>query len=93
MTLKKINTVRAGQLRSLARAFEQGTKEGFTCLHVEDALGADVRRAYEQAYEFGTICVTSENDHELWSMDDLTRRERRILLLCFAAAMAETGDL
>lgn len=94
MTLKKRNAVRAGQLRSLARDYERGAISGFTCISVGDVLGADVRRDYAEAFGFsnGSSVVTPADD-ALWSMQPEDRLNTRILLLCFAAAMAEAGDL
>ena len=95
MTSKTAKKTDAQVLRELARDYEQGVQYcSFSCINVEEALGADVRHAYEQAFGFGTVGTTTANDKELWETEDQqSLRDRRILLLCFAAAMAETGDL
>ena len=62
----------------------------FTCLAIGAAahLGETARRAYEDMFEFRG---ETENANDLWTSDDVD--DRRVLLLCFAAALAETGDL
>ena len=57
----------------------------FTCNAVSKALGWDAERAYRAAYD------TQSNEHDLWRQPDCP--SIRVLMLCFAAAMAETGDL
>ncbi len=94
MTATRKNAATARALRALARRYERGEVEcSFTCLNVDYEIGYDVRVAYETAFGFGRIDRHTPNDTELWNMDQYERHEIRILLLCFAAALAETGDL
>jgi hypothetical protein len=79
----------AQKLRELARSREAKTWAahggGFTCLAVKSRCGEEVRNAYQEAFGL------HYNYAELWNDPDCD--EIRILLLCFAAAFADTGDL
>lgn len=76
-------------LRKIARDYERGIQCGrYSCNAVLMELGGQVAKAYAEAFEL--YCV---NASELWSMEPAQRDDLRVMLLCFAAAMAETGDL
>lgn len=77
----------ANALREMARAYEAGGTGGFTCLHIGSECGPLIRRAYEDAFGF------ADNEIELFNRSYEDIHEMRVLMLCFAAAMAETGDL
>jgi hypothetical protein len=84
----------AQKLRELARDYERETRLGFTCNAVKSACGPEVLRRYKACFDFGWIAHeehSSENEQALWNDPDC--HEIRILLLCFAAALADTGDL
>jgi hypothetical protein len=104
--MKKMNATRranaalAKTLRELARRQKICRVFGlsFTCNAVENACNAEVRAAYEATFgfspTFGYRGAYEGNEIELWTQfHDDERNDIRVLLLCFAAAMAETGDL
>ena len=89
MTTKKVGDKKtAGLLRDLAQSYER-FGGGFTCCAVERLCGRAVRAGYADVFLFDRF--GGGNEQELWDSDDY--RNIRILCLCFAAAMAETGDL
>lgn len=75
---------------------------GWSCVHLKNA-GASVtlREAYsslfrppeELAKEQGDAWGAAWSDQEIPRADDPIADQCRVLALCFAAAMAETGDL
>jgi hypothetical protein len=84
-------------LRALA---ESANPHDFSCNMVERALGSAARKAYEQLYELASVrspdgpwYEAPANARDLWSLmpEDVARQ--RAVMLDFAAAMAETGDL
>jgi hypothetical protein len=94
----------AEELRQLARKAEAVEAEGeaevsefFTCREIgwrllvtaDATLANDVRTRYEDAFGFDRWEEDTEAD--LWNSEDCA--SIRVMLLCFAAAMAETGDL
>lgn len=88
MPTRKTNT-RAKQLRALARAFERGShSDEFTCVAVRATCGRETKAAYVATFELD--CV---NERKLWDMPPRRKLDMRVTMLCFAAAMAETGDL
>lgn len=95
---KKENQAVAEKLRFLAGEFErrpQRNERGFvvlfTCVEIDKIFGykrplhSPVRQAYADVFQF----VSNESD--LWALPDM--QDIRVMMLCFAAAMAETGDL
>jgi hypothetical protein len=84
--------------RKLAKQHEDGSYMGsmthYTCNHVGMHISLKARRAYEGAFGFArpTLAVT-KSESDLWNMSEVRRHNVRILMLCFAAAMAERGDL
>jgi hypothetical protein len=94
MTATRKNAATARALRGLAQDYERGNMAfSFTCLNIDDQIGYETRVGYEDTFGFGRIDNHTSNDQELWNMAQAERHELRILLLCFAAALAETGDL
>lgn len=89
----------AAALREIARQFEEDGQCSipnsrrsvitFTCNAVESFVGEELRQSYEQAFGFDK--EKNRNERELWKSRHVT--DLRALMLCFAAAMAETGDL
>ena len=57
----------------------------FTCNEVEKHIGVDAKRRYRDAL------ISSGDEINLWNQLDCP--SIRVVMLCFAAAMAETGDL
>ena len=55
----------------------------FTCNAIADTLGFKAKQDYKSAFAIEEL--------DLWRQPDCP--SIRVLLLCFAAAMAETGDL
>jgi len=64
----------------------------FTCWEVRRAAGVRAKHAYEQAFGFDNY-RPGNNSAKLWNMPDRKRNSMRILMLGFAAAMIQTGDL
>jgi hypothetical protein len=95
MTTKKlIKKALAQALRNLARDYERGEAQSFTCGAVGRRIGADIRTRYAAVFEFDGDWFRGSNEDILWTTmheDEMT--DCRITLLCMAAAMAETGDL
>lgn len=102
MKATKENLAIAEKLRFLAQMFErtpQRDEHGdivlFTCTEIDKIFGykapamSPVRGAYAEVFEFDP--KIGGNEIELWHFSDL--QNIRVLMLCFAAAMAETGDL
>jgi hypothetical protein len=87
----------AATLRRLAREYEKrGTSRGiYSCNSIYFALGEEKANAYGDAFEFGLLpwAEVPANSSELWTMSEEELNNMRVLLLCFAAALAETGDL
>lgn len=82
----------AQALRDLARQYElrgRGCHTEFTCTAVGEAISWDARVRYGRVFEIGGY--QADNAVDLWNARD--KRSLRVLMLCFAAAMAETGDL
>lgn len=69
-------------------------EEAFTCNLVQIAAGSKVKDVYARRFGFSD---GSNNEHELWHIEEydreLNKTDLRILMLGFAAAMVETGDL
>jgi hypothetical protein len=83
---------KAGALRELARQFERDTSfTAYTCLAVR-AVDREAGADYEAVF-FGRGDEKASTEVELWNMLPGKLRDMRVLMLCFAAAMAETGDL
>lgn len=61
----------------------------FTCNKVECEFGSGTREGNAMADTYANVMIDDELD--LWNDPDLA--SIRVLLLCFAAALAETGDL
>jgi hypothetical protein len=89
----------AQELRQLAQEFERfGCAQGltftdFTCNAVLNLCGRETSDAYADIFGFlpETEFKSSANSRDLWH--SANRGSLRVMLLCFAAAMAETGDL
>lgn len=82
-------------LREAARLVEK-KRETYSCVAIEKAQKTDEVTALERSYramivEGGDYLWTSQFDRERFV--GYSPRDLRILALCFAAAMAETGDL
>jgi hypothetical protein len=91
MTKKMTKKALAQALRNLARDYEQGRRSSFTCNAIKHGLGMyEASLAYAATFGFDG---STDNDRTLWDQYDDEVLDDRIMLLCFAAAMAETGDL
>ena len=97
------NHATAQRLRDIARQFERHggirirrpmfeRRERFTCNAVGNRCGRDIEDAYADIFGFA-FYKSGGNEDILWNMCDVNMRDMRVLLLCFAAALAETGDL
>lgn len=75
--------------RELAKAAEDRGGMDFTCNRVLFKLGREAEAAYKALYEFDR--GEWGNEFELWDLPD--QANVRVLMLCFAAALAEAGDL
>jgi hypothetical protein len=96
MTSKQL----AKTLRKIARDVERGVptvspsgrvrESSFTCNRVYFVTDFDTSERYVDFFELG---YTDEqcNASRLWKSNDI--EDVRVLLLCFAACAAETGDL
>lgn len=60
---------------------------------VQDAMYSDARKNYCQMFKPSLRTYDEAQWGDKWSESLFARRECRILALCFAAAMHETGDL
>jgi hypothetical protein len=63
----------------------------YTCNAIESILGLDVREAYKETFGLRNIGEPQGNEQRLWNARNA--QDLRVLMLSFAAAMAETGDL
>lgn len=95
----------AATLRDLARVAEKledgpvwGYEDApedetpFTCTAINRALGKEIRRQYEQVFDLGLeTSKLNRTEYDLWGRPDCGAL--RVLMLSFAAAMAERGDL
>lgn len=83
----------AAQLRALAQEYEKPhyPYARFTCNCVERECGAEVGNAYRDAFGFARRFEGQGTETNLWNCEDI--EDIRIMLLCMAAALAETGDL
>lgn len=89
MTTKKLTKKALAQaFRLLARDYEMEKTGGFTCNSVQRRISWEARRSYDEAFE-----LSYSNDIRLWKLPVAEERDLRIMMLCMAAAMAETGDL
>lgn len=89
--------------RSAARVIEQYPLHngGFTCITVGETLGEEARAKYVDVFDLEEVEWVDGRCRmryyppvqELWDDKRASRTARRVLMLCFAAAMAETGDL
>lgn len=87
----------ARKLRKVAKRAEQVEAKTlgldcmffFTCNKVECEFGSGTREGNAMADTYANVMIDDELD--LWNDPDLA--SIRVLLLCFAAALAETGDL
>src|SRR6185503_11591928 len=85
----------AEALRAMAREYETtGQCNGglYSCYAVRDTFGREIGSRYADTFGIRTFHPEC-NDLKLWLMSDAEQRDMRVLMLCFAAAMAETGDL
>lgn len=61
----------------------------FTCTEVAKEFGPDTAKGRAMSSAYRDVMLDSED--ELWHDPDIA--SIRVLLVCFAAALAETGDL
>lgn len=91
----------APKLIELGWTYEADKREHtqFSCLLVRSSIGEAAEAAYAAVFNLDETKVEeplylTPELRELWeTMTDQERREQRCMMLYFAAAMAETGDL
>jgi hypothetical protein len=87
----------AAKLRALARDYEVRADSvlRFTCNKVTHDIGCGAGYVYARLFGFHSDHTGNDtpNAQELWDSPARVRQDLRVLMLCFAAAMAETGDL
>ena len=98
------NKTLATKIRGAAEATErsegEGRSGGYSCCRVYFVAGAKASDEYALTFGFDEATPrdasgrASQNSHELWNLPTVAEvAHMRVLLLGFAAAMAETGDL
>jgi hypothetical protein len=97
MSTRTIREYQRRTLEQLALEFEEDGYDtisgvSYTCNVVAYHLGAAAELSYARTFGFGTGALFGTEQY-LWKRSDKEKQNLRVLLLCFAAAMAATGDL
>lgn len=91
--MKTTKPILAAALRDLAKGLEERTGDDtFTCNLVKSRIDMEVGETYADIFELNGGDSEDDNARVVWELPSDERHAVRILLLCFAAAMADTGD-